>query len=706
MAKKNVAKRNFIASILATTVSASMLVGSTFAWFTDSASSSNNVIKTGTLDLGMYWTETFGGAWTNAEGDNAPAIYGNEKWEPGYTDVKYVKIANEGSLSFKYEMNVLPNGEVGALAEVIDVYLMQDVASAVTKKDVADATPDGTFQDLIDGEITLAGTLQAGENCVSAIVLKMQETAGNEYQDESIGDSFELRVLATQYTYEEDSFGDDYDGGATFGTYIELNDGEDLLTAMASAKENMPLTIKLNSDVEWATEGHHGENDITRASVITIEGNGHTLTATGSGVTPLGDIEAPMILKNLTVVDNSVSYNEGAWELTYLEMGSPRLVCENVTFADEIQIGTNATFTNCSFESNEESVYAVWVEGGSAKFTNCTFTGYRGLKMHEAYGSEISSVIVKDCTFNKLTKKPGIAIGTLNADTTVSVKDSKFFGCQAGDQGLYIYETDTDVTTFNFINENNQVYGGSLTVTENTTTEELSDALANGYYVALDKDVEMEAETTAPYGNKYGVALNGGVLDGNGKELDIECYGDDYGIMTTGGTVKNLTIKNACRAIMIMNAEQDVILNNVNIGGDGVLYTINTGEEGSTPIKLIVTNSTLAGWTSFAANVESASFTNVTFEQGTYYNNIYGRVIKPYVSTTFTDCSFIEHMNLDLSALELGQKITMKNCTVNGQAVTASVFTIPTTDAEYDTELFTVDLPSWASSITDCIIFA
>lgn len=216
----------------------------------------------------------------------------------------------------------------------------------------------------------------------------------------------------------------------------------------------------------------------------------------------------------------------------------------------------------------------------------------------------------------------------------------------------------------------------------------------------------MEAETTAPYGNKYGVALNGGVLDGNGKELDIECYGDDYGIMTTGGTVKNLTIKNACRAIMIMNAEQDVILNNVNIGGDGVLYTINTGEEGSTPIKLIVTNSTLAGWTSFAANVESASFTNVTFEQGTYYNNIYGRVIKPYVSTTFTDCSFIEHMNLDLSALGQGQKITMKNCTVNGQAVNASVFTIPTTDAEYDTELFTVDLPSWASSITDCIIFA
>jgi hypothetical protein len=62
-------------------------------------------------------------------------------------------------------------------------------------------------------------------------------------------------------------------------------------------------------------------------------------------------------------------------------------------------------------------------------------------------------------------------------------------------------------------------------------------------------------------------------------------------------------------------------------------------------------------------------------------------------------------MNLDLSALNAGHKVTMTNCTVNGQAVTAEVFTIPTTDAQYDTELFTIDLPSWASSINDCVVF-
>jgi len=237
---------------------------------------------------------------------------------------------------------------------------------------------------------------------------------------------------------------------------------------------------------------------------------------------------------------------------------------------------------------------------------------------------------------------------------------------------------------------------------------ELNAVIAAGGSAVLSEDVEMKADTTAPYDNKYGVALNGGVLDGNGNELEIECSGDDYGIMTTGGTVKNLTIKEGCRAVMIMYATEDIILDNVNIGGDGVLYAINTGEtgpNGSAGIDLIVTNSTIKGWTSYGDAIESASFTNVSFGQGTYYNNIYGRVLKPYVNTTLTDCSFIEHMNLDLSALKEGHKVTIENCTVNGQAVTADVFTIPSTNAEYDTELFTVDLPSWATSISDCIIF-
>ena len=232
----------------------------------------------------------------------------------------------------------------------------------------------------------------------------------------------------------------------------------------------------------------------------------------------------------------------------------------------------------------------------------------------------------------------------------------------------------------------------------------LTEAFANGEDIVMSQDIETEAATTAPYGNKYAFKMDGGVLDGNGHELYMECYGDDYGIMISAGTIKNLTITEGCRAVMIMYPKSDIILDNVKIGGDGVLYPINTGEAGAAGVKLIVTNSVLAGWTSYG-NIESASFTNVEFKQGTYYNDINGRVLKPYVNTTLTDCAFVEHMNIDLSALAAGHKITMSNCTVNGQPVDAGVFTIPSNDAQYDTELFTVDLPSWATSINDCMIF-
>ena len=251
-------------------------------------------------------------------------------------------------------------------------------------------------------------------------------------------------------------------------------------------------------------------------------------------------------------------------------------------------------------------------------------------------------------------------------------------------------------------------YGG-YTIAVGTPASDaaaLTSALAdpNVKYIVLTADVNAEAATTAPYGNKYAFKQDGGVLDGNGNELYMECYGDHYGIMTSGGTIKNVTIREGCRAVMIMYPTEDIIIDNVNIGGDGVLYPINTGEAGSDGVDLVVTNSVLAGWTSYG-NIESASFTNVAFEQGTYYDNIYGRVLKPYVGTTMTDCSFIAHMNLDLSNLAQGQKIVMKNCTVDGQALTAAVMVVPTADSQYDTELFTVDLPSWASSIADCIVF-
>ncbi|MBE7068758.1 MAG: hypothetical protein E7381_05600 [Clostridiales bacterium] len=239
MAKKKSTKKALLASVLALTLSSSMLVGTTFAWFTDSVTSSNNVIQTGSLKVGMYY----------ANGDENPAsvtwkdaeqgtIFNNDKWEPGYVEARHIKIVNEGSLALKYKLLIVPNGMVEELADVIDVYFIP-TAQQITRESLASLTPVGTLRDLIEdkdgmahgallpnGETTTSVYERAGE-VTATIALKMRESAGNEYQNKKIGTDFAIQLLATQYTYEADAFDKYYDENAEYPPMLTTVDAWD-----------------------------------------------------------------------------------------------------------------------------------------------------------------------------------------------------------------------------------------------------------------------------------------------------------------------------------------------------------------------------------------------------------------------------------------------------------------------------------------------
>ena len=106
-------KRALIASIISLCMCVAALAGTTFAWFTDSVTSNGNVIKSGTLDVGFYWakgTEDPASVnWTDAKDG---AIFNNTLWEPGYTEARHIKIANEGTLALRYSLAIIPHGEV------------------------------------------------------------------------------------------------------------------------------------------------------------------------------------------------------------------------------------------------------------------------------------------------------------------------------------------------------------------------------------------------------------------------------------------------------------------------------------------------------------------------------------------------------------------------------------------------------------------
>ena len=202
-------------------------------------------------------------------------------------------------------------------------------------------------------------------------------------------------------------------------------------------------------------------------------------------------------------------------------------------------------------------------------------------------------------------------------------------------------------------------------------TAALQAALVEGKNVTLANDLTISADEmlTAPYGNKMALNHNGGVFNGNGKTIGATIGGDNYVVMTNGGTIKNLTINNGFRGVVIMSANQTIHLENVVSSGEGVCYALNTAEGDSTQ-DLVATNCTFNGWSSWSL-LKSAKFTNCTFGQGAYYTNVYGRLGKPYVTTLFDGCEFGSKYYIDLSALGANQVVTLKNCTVNGVKLTA-----------------------------------
>ena len=204
-------------SMIALLLCFSMLIGTTFAWFTDEVISVSNIIQAGNLDAEMYWTDDLStGTWYNAEkaGENTPFDY--DLWEPGYTEVRYVKIVNAGKLALKYNLTLAPAGEVGKLAEVIDVYYAENVTANIADRTLSGMTKLGALLKAMNGAETAKGELLPGGETIVAVALHMDELAGNEYQGKSIGDGFVFKLLATQLAKEPDSFGPDYDENATF----------------------------------------------------------------------------------------------------------------------------------------------------------------------------------------------------------------------------------------------------------------------------------------------------------------------------------------------------------------------------------------------------------------------------------------------------------------------------------------------------------
>ena len=211
-------KKKVLSSILALMLCFAMLLGTTWAWFTDSVTSDDNKIVAGNLKIDLELLDKED-VWKSIK-ENKDPIFTYDNWEPGYTDVTILKVENEGTLSLKWEARFVSDNEVSKLAEVIDVWVKPSATELSYPTDRADISADngwqmvGTLDKFIDTlSSTTYGSLLPFQSAYLGIALHMQEDAGNEYQ--TIGlDAFDIQIVATQLASEEDSFGPDYDNDA------------------------------------------------------------------------------------------------------------------------------------------------------------------------------------------------------------------------------------------------------------------------------------------------------------------------------------------------------------------------------------------------------------------------------------------------------------------------------------------------------------
>ena len=231
--KKNALLMSFTSLLLCF----AMLAGSTFAWFTDTASTAVNKIQSGTLKVDIQ--NEAGGSlrgktlrWVV----NGQISENNVLWEPNCTyELESFKIVNQGNLVLKYQITI--NGITG------DAKLLEAIEFTAKIGDYEIALDQLTGAILPKGAAVKDATKEVvKETKLITISGHMKEKAGNEYQNLTI-DGIGITVVATQYTYESDSYGKTYDEKADATIQVNKDNIQDYLDGKYGPIDGMTLVL-------------------------------------------------------------------------------------------------------------------------------------------------------------------------------------------------------------------------------------------------------------------------------------------------------------------------------------------------------------------------------------------------------------------------------------------------------------------------------
>ena len=394
---KKAKKRALLTSVMALVMCVVMLVGTTFAWFTDTASTGVNKIVSGNLKVDIIGANSDSHIemlnFTKAAGATDAEAGAEILWEPG---CRYLtegfRIANKGNLALKWKAQV-NKGATAAnegnfdLLDVIDFYL-------VTK--AADGTETETPLDEFTGNLT-AGV----KSNVYYIKGVMQTTAGNDYQGLTLN-GITITVYATQDTVENDSFNNQYDADAgtdefkqgvtirgiagVAESYDTIQDAYEAVKAMLLANSGLveqPLSEEAfnafftdGGKITWTIYGNQKVTDTRMFSF----GRGANRFGEGRHITEInivgGNSSAAL---DLTAVNGTFALPYNWWNVE--DSANTTLKCKNITFN--------------GIKSMPSGVYQCTLYPTTYEFDGCTFNG----NLYSYQNFDVNMTI-KNCTFN------------------------------------------------------------------------------------------------------------------------------------------------------------------------------------------------------------------------------------------------------------------------------------------------------------------
>ncbi|MBE6925839.1 MAG: hypothetical protein E7461_03250 [Ruminococcaceae bacterium] len=661
--KTKTTRRALLMSALSLLLCVSMLIGSTFAWFTDSVTSAGNIIKSGTLDVEMYWAKgnedpnADATAWTDA---STGAIFNNKNWEPGYVEVRHIKISNVGTLALKYQLHIFANGDVSKLTDAIDVYFVDPAMQVTDRTALNGIDPVGTLTEVLAGMPgNASGDLLATETDTVTLALKMRESAGNEYQGLEVGSDFVIQLLATQLTSEEDSFDDQYDANAEF---LPVNESAAIVNNNGKLGESVVMTAKMPYGTIKVTVPAGAQ--LSSADVASLK-----LTVKNAANGYSGQLTANQVATGYEIyVDGIADYLNPFVDAT----GRKLYNYSDISVALPIGAGRNdvKVYKDGMMPSN------TWASYDSATGV-VTFSADYLTPFSQAKKSNITVVYTKLSEAEKqlnealenITAGDSVTINS-TADNTVSVNN--IADALNGSSNIILVGNGTDSTT---------VASNGATVTADSLT-------------VKDMTIQSVGTTT--------IKGNNTTIEG----VKYQSAGASYGLTVSGSdtTIKNTTVEgaNATQGLVLIASGSDTATSVTNVSGLTVTDTSMFGSSSGFTFKNIngtlnlsnstikvggaafgfgpsnskiygyvnVTNTTFDSTSASISTVKASTFDTVVFENT--WNTSAIRFTVGGATNTFTNCEF--KADLDFQSANYANKnvtLTFNNCTYNGVAITA-----------------------------------